>query len=224
MIQAVLFDLDGTLLDSEPDFTSALNILLAARKRPPVSREVVRATVADGAAALLRLVTDEDPDSPLFARLRNEFLDIYELQLVRPASFPFLGMSTMLMTLEERGLSWGIVTNKPSRFTHALQQQLPLLGRSRVTVCADQVEHGKPAPDSLLLASRQLGCPTADILYVGDHPRDIQAGQAAGMPTAAATWGYLPPGPPPAEWGADFIVSSPRELLLSLQPTTDTPA
>lgn len=224
MIQAVLFDLDGTLLDSEPDFTSALNILLAARERPPVSREAVRETVSDGAAALLRLITDEAPDSPLFAQLRAEFLDIYEQQLARPASFPFPGMSTMLESLEEQGLYWGIVTNKPCRFTHVLQKQLPLLARSRVTVCADQVARGKPAPDSLLLASRQLGCPAAATLYVGDHPRDIQAGRAAGMPTAAATWGYLPPSPPPTEWGADIILNSPQELLLSLQPTTDKPA
>lgn len=224
MIQAVLFDLDGTLLDSEPDFTRALNILRAIQERPPVRREAVRETVSDGATALLGLITDEDPDSPVFAKLRGEFLDIYEQQLAHPASFPFLGMSTMLENLEAHGLSWGIVTNKPGRFTHLLQKHLPLLSRSRVTVCADQVERGKPAPDSLLLASRELGCPAANILYVGDHPRDILAGHAAGMPTAAATWGYLPPSPPPSEWGADFIINTPQELLLSLQLTTDRPA
>ena len=222
MIQALLFDLDGTLLDSEPDFTHTLNILRAEQEQPPVSPDMVRETISDGAAALLRLITDEAPGSPSFTELETKFLDLYEQQLQQPASVPFPGMASMLSTLEENGLPWGIVTNKATRFTHALLKGLPLLNRSQVTVCADQVAHGKPAPDSLLLAAEELGLPCASILYVGDHPRDIIAAQAAGMPTAAVTWGYLPPDSPPAKWGADILADSPQALLDSLQAITET--
>ncbi len=212
MIETVFFDLDGTLADTAPDIARALNRLLAEEDRPPLPHARIRAEVSRGSTALLALAFGGDPEEAIFQRRRRRFLDLYALDLcVETRLFP--GMDTVLERLDAEGLPWGIVTNKPAWLTDPLVEHLGLLGRAAAVVSGDTTGERKPHPEPLLHAARAARVPPEAGLYVGDDPRDIQAGHAAGMTTLGALYGYIHPDQDPSLWGAHGLIRAPREVL-----------
>lgn len=216
MLQAVLFDLDGTLLDTEPDFTLILNLLLASKGKPAVGGEVVRRFVSAGATTVVRQGFGVDESHPDLPALLAEFLELYAAQIAATQAGLFADIDLLLATLNEHAMPWGIMTNKARRFSAPLLARFESFSTSATLVCPEDVGVGKPDPAGLLLACSQLALPPSAVLYVGDHPRDIEAAQRAGMPSAAVEWGYLPQAPVLAEWGADYIAATPRHLLQQL--------
>jgi len=211
-IQAVLFDLDGTLVDTAPDMANALNTLLQRHGHPGLSNEIVRPYVSHGATALVKLgfgLTEKDPD---FADLRQQFLDIYAADLDR-YSRTFPGMEEVLQHLEQQPLPWGIVTNKPGYLTEPLLDKLGLRKRSACVVSGDTTARRKPHPDPLLHACEVLKQSPKRVVYIGDAERDIKAGNSAGMPTLVATFGYLSEQDQPDTWGASGLVAHPLDIL-----------
>lgn len=211
-LQAVLFDLDGTLLDSAPDLGGAAETLRQARGLPPLPIESYRAHAGSGARGMLRVAFGMTPDDPDFAALRMLFLDLYEgrmLQLTRP----FDGVQPLLEALTDAAMPWGVVTNKAERLTHPIARALRLFDAAGAIVCGDTTPHAKPHPAPLLEAARRLGVDPGRCVYVGDDERDITAGRAAGMRTVVARYGYLGPDANVAAWGADAQVDSPLDVL-----------
>lgn len=211
MLKAVLFDLDGTLLDTAADFTTVLNSMLAARDLPLQNYEAVRQNVSNGARAVIKLGFSQDENTPGFAELLTEFLDHYADNLADHTTL-FPGMAKVLEDLECWGLKWGVVTNKPARFTLPLLAALNLDKRCGPAICPDHVSRRKPDPEPLLLACEQLDIEPEQAIYVGDHVRDIEAGRAAAMPTIACRYGYISSDEDIASWQADYIVDQPAEL------------
>jgi len=210
-IQALLFDLDGTLADTAPDLAGAANALRIRRGLAPLPLEILRPWASHGARGLLGAAFELTPDDATFADMREEFLDYYASHLaIQTCVFP--DMAQLLDTLDARRIPWGIVTNKHTRFTTPLVAALGLAERARVVVSGDTTPHAKPHPAPLLHAAAALALDPQHCLYVGDDLRDVQAGQAANMPTAAAAWGYCSDGPP-ERWGADYLIHTPQELL-----------
>jgi phosphoglycolate phosphatase len=216
-IQAVLFDLDGTLADTAPDLAHALNALLEGQGRAPLPYEHIRSHVSQGGAALVRLGFGADLDGERFEALRARFLEHYQSRLcVNTRLFP--GMAQVLESIERQGLAWGVVTNKPAWLTEPLMTALDLTRRAGCIVGGDTTEQKKPHPRPLLHASQCLGIAPTQCLYVGDDPRDVQAGKAAGMSTLVARYGYIHAGTDPAQWGADGLIDSAPDLLGWLPP------
>jgi 2-phosphoglycolate phosphatase len=214
MIQAVLFDLDGTFADTAPDLARALNAMRATRNLPPVPLEATRSVTSTGARGLLRVGFGMAPEHPDYAAMREEFLEIYTKYLcVETRLFP--GMSELLDGIEARGIKWGIVTNKVERLAKPLIAQLALGARCGCVVGGDTAGVTKPHPAPLLAASRLLGIAPDLSVYVGDDLRDVEAGRAAGMKTIAVRYGYLNGGDPDS-WGADAVVDTPAAVLLHL--------
>lgn len=211
--RAVLFDLDGTLVDTAPDFAACLNLLLAAENRPPATLAEVRPLVSNGSLAIIAFAFGYSPDDPRFEPLRQRFLAFY-LANIACHSRLFAGMAELLSTLRARQVPWGIVTNKPALYTNALVRELALA--PAVVVCSDQVSHAKPHPEPVLLACRTLACAPQDAVFVGDDRRDIEAGRAAGAATVAIAYGYGSAADPPHRWGADHLVATPSALALLL--------
>jgi len=211
VIRAVLFDLDGTLVDTAPDMARTVNTMRERRSLPPVTIEVLRPHVSSGARGMIGAAFGITPEDAGFGGLREEFLDIYAGMLcVESRLFP--EMPELLEAIERRPLAWGVVTNKFERFARPLMEQLGLAARASIIVGGDTCERPKPFPDSLLHAARALALDPPAVLYVGDDPRDIQAARAAGMPVLAAGYGYLGTGAAPHEWGADAVVDSPARI------------
>lgn len=210
-LQAILFDMDGTLLDSAPDFIAITQAMRAARDLPPLPSKTIRDQVSGGARAMVACAFDENPDSAAFEALRLEFLARYQEHCAE-LTHPFDGIEALLADIEQARLPWGVATNKPLRFAEPIMQRLGLAKRSAVMVCPDHVAQSKPAPDMLLLACQQLGVPPQSVLFIGDDARDIESGRAAGCKTAAVTYGYIHPDDNPRHWGADVVVDHPREL------------
>ncbi|MSQ52977.1 MAG: HAD family hydrolase [Betaproteobacteria bacterium] len=212
MIEAVLFDLDGTLADTAPDLGAALNRLLIEKGRPIVTLDRARRLASSGARGLIQTGFGITPEHPDYAALQVRFLDLYETAVcVDTRLFP--GMAELLDQIESRAMVWGIVTNKASRFTLPLVAALGVEKRAACVVSGDATPRLKPAPDSLLYAAQMIGIVAQNCLYVGDDLRDIQAARAAGMPVLAATYGYLGDGEQPDKWGADALISSPMDIL-----------
>lgn len=214
MIQAVLFDLDGTFADTAPDLAWVLNRMRDARGLTPLPVEVTRPVASLGARGLLGAGFSIVPAHPDYAAMREEFLALYAQNLCRHTRL-FPGVVDLLDAIEERGLRWGIVTNKAERFARPL---LDLLGVGHRTACiigGDTTPHLKPHPAPLLAASAALPLAPAHCIYVGDDRRDVEAGRAAGMKTIAVAYGYLNGGNP-QEWGADAVIQEPEELLAYL--------
>jgi 2-phosphoglycolate phosphatase len=209
---AVLFDLDGTLVDSAPDLAGAGNEMRVHRGLPALPLQRFRPMAGSGARGMLDIAIQVTPQDAAYEALRDEFLDRYEQRLTRD-SHVFAGMVEVLAALDARSLRWGIVTNKIARFTTPVLRGLGLDTRAAVVISGDSTPHAKPHPAPLLEAARRLGVPAASCLYVGDDLRDVQAGRAAGMRTLAAAWGYLGRGDPIAAWQADKIIERPHELL-----------
>ncbi len=211
-IRAVLFDLDGTLADTAPDLAAALNRLLAEHGRRPVSLERARPVTSSGARGMLQVGFGIDPQDSEYDRLKARFLDLYAERICAETRL-FDGIAELLAALEGRGLAWGVVTNKPERFTVSLLEALELRARAACVVGGDTTERAKPHPEPLLHAAQALGVEAARCLYVGDDLRDVQAARAAGMQVVAAAYGYLGEGGDPRAWGADAVVAHPLEVL-----------
>ena len=212
MIAAVLFDLDGTLADTAPDLGLALNRLLAEEGFPAQPYEQIRPVASHGARGLIGLGFGIGPEHPDFPRLRDRFLDLYA-QCCCVETRLFEGIEALLQAIVDRGLHWGIVTNKPARFTDPLVAALPLCPPPAVVVSGDTVGASKPDPRPMYHAAEILGIAPENCLYVGDAERDIEAGHKVGMTTVLADYGYISASDRPHEWGADIRIANPLELI-----------
>jgi phosphoglycolate phosphatase len=212
MIRTVLFDLDGTFADTAPDLALALNRLLAEEGRAPLPFEKIRPVVSHGSPGLLRLAFGIGPGEPGYEERRARLLELYGRDLCRETRL-FPGMAELIIELERRGASWGIVTNKPTFLTTALLAALAPPVAPACVVSGDSTPNRKPHPEPLLAACAQAGRRPAECLYVGDAERDIEAGRRAGMKTLVALFGYIGEGDDPAAWGADGMIREPREVL-----------
>jgi 2-phosphoglycolate phosphatase len=209
---AVLFDLDGTLVDSAPDLAGAANDMRLSRGLSPLPYSALRPMVGSGARGMVGAAMQVHPEAPEFIALRDEFLRRYEQRLTQE-TVVFPDMQPVLQCLSASGLVWGIVTNKIARYAEPLVEALGLHRASAVLVCGDTTAYAKPHPAPLIEAAERIQVDPSRCLYVGDDLRDIQAGQAAGMQTAAAAWGYLGSGDAVQHWGADHLLHSPQDLL-----------
>lgn len=210
-LRAVLFDMDGTLLDTAPDFIAVIQAMRSSRGLPAVPEQRIRDVISGGARAMVQSSFAVDPLSEEFESLRLEFLDLYQ-EHCAVHSHLYDGMAQLLADIEQANLRWGVVTNKPLRFAEPIMQRLGLASRSAVLICPDHVTHSKPSPEPMLLACHELDLDPASVLYVGDDLRDIESGRAAGSRTAAVRYGYIHPDDNPSHWGADVVVDHPREL------------
>jgi phosphoglycolate phosphatase len=211
-IRTVLFDLDGTLLDTAPDLAAALNTVLQENRRAALPYAAIRPVVSHGGMALIQLGFSMDPSDPEFEALRQRLLMVYRDNL-STLTRPFPGMEPLLETLEARGLNWGIVTNKPAWLTEPLLQDLGLFERAACIVSGDTLGERKPHPAPMLHACAQAGSAPGQCVYIGDAQRDIEAGNKAGMYTLVALFGYLQATDAPHSWGASGCISEPAELL-----------
>jgi N-acetyl-D-muramate 6-phosphate phosphatase len=209
--RAVLFDLDGTLLDTAPDMAGALNELRHEKRIGPIPFKNIRPLVSQGATALVRLAFPE-ADAAAFAALHVRFLEIYRGRLALETR-PFEGVLDALARLDSNGVAWGIVTNKPGWLTEPLLQKLALRDRARVIVSGDTLAERKPHPAPLLYAANELGVEPALCIYIGDAERDVLAAQAAGMKVFVALFGYIPADGQPRDWPASGWLASPQEML-----------
>jgi N-acetyl-D-muramate 6-phosphate phosphatase len=209
--RAVLFDLDGTLLDTAGDIHVAINELLQEHQRESLPYERVRPQVSHGSAAVVRLgFADLAPEQ--FEVQRERFMQLY-LRRVAVLTRLFDGLDNTLQSFERAGVPWGVVTNKPSFLTDPLLSQLGLAGRAACVVAGDSLPERKPHPRPLLIAAALIGLAPAECIYVGDAERDIVAARAAGMPSVLARFGYLGPEDQPERWHADYSIERPEDLL-----------
>ena len=211
-IHAVLFDLDGTLLDTAPDLVFALNNLLKKHNKPGVSLHDARNIVSQGSVALTRYGFPEVTDDEAFETLRKEFLQHYLNAVCIDTEF-FDGMEDLLRAIESSNIPWGIVTNKPASMTDPLIEKLSLTQRAKCVVSGDTLAVSKPHPEPLLYASDIIGLSPHNTIYIGDDIRDIYAGNEAGMYTCVAGYGYIETDIDTTQWGADFTIHHPTELL-----------
>ncbi len=212
MINTILFDLDGTLVDTAPDLGHALNIQLDRHDRPTLSDEAIRPFASHGSRGLIGLGFGITPADPEFLALRDEYLSIYDTVFTRS---PVLldGIAGLLRVIEHKKLKWGIVTNKPRRFTVPLLKSMGLDQRAACIFSGDDAPQPKPSPATLLMACEQMQVKPENCIYIGDAERDIQAGNAAGMQTAVALFGYIDVTDKPYDWGADVMLKKPEDLL-----------
>ena len=211
-IRAVLFDLDGTLIDTAPDLGYALNLQRGRYGLPPLADETIRPQASHGARGLLGIGFDLQPEDARFAHMREEFLLLYADNICRH-SRPFPGIVELLAELDARQLKWGVVTNKPARFTEPLMSVLDLAERAACIVSGDTCPQCKPHPAPMLAAAELCGASPAQCLYLGDAERDIQAATAAAMPALVAAWGYIDSTDQPGTWGARGQIRYPVETL-----------
>ena len=214
--QLVLFDLDGTLIDSAPDLAGAANGMRVARGMAPLPPLVLRPMVGAGARGMIGTAFGVQPGDEGFDALRQEFLERYQAALLLQTAV-FADMLPVLDRLDADARRWGIVTNKAERFTQPVVEGLRLRARAAVVISGDTTPHSKPHPAPLLEAARRVGVDAANCVYVGDDHRDMLAGRAAGMATLAAAWGYLGQGESIDAWGAHAVLAAPADLLHWLQ-------
>jgi 2-phosphoglycolate phosphatase len=207
-IAAVLFDLDGTLMNTAPDFYTTLHILCDRHQVKRLSEQEIRENVSDGSRALTRLCfPNVDSTTQAFEALRLELLRVYEDE-VGKASVLFPEISDIINYMDDADIPWGIVTNKPRLYTELLLQRTELAQTCKVLVCADDLKKAKPDPEGILKACETLAVKPEQCIYVGDHERDIIAGKAAGCPTAIVSFGYFEDGLDYSAWGADYEITS----------------
>ncbi|MCN4144410.1 MAG: HAD-IA family hydrolase [Thiohalomonas sp.] len=216
MIKAVLFDLDGTFADTAPDLAAALNQVLQEEGKAPLAFDIIRPVVSHGSIALIRLgfhFSDQDVNEKQFdfERLRLRLLDIY-LNNISNLTTVFDGIETLLAKLEANQIAWGIVTNKPSWLTDPLMEQMAYSQRAATIISGDTTREQKPDPGPLFYACEQINCLPSECVYVGDAERDIIAGNAAGMITLTALFGYIEANDTPENWGADAMIKHPEEI------------
>ncbi len=217
-IRTILFDLDGTLADTAPDMVGALNQVLAEENQSPVLLENYRNHVSHGTAHLIKLAYGEQQPETDYKRRIKRFLEIYQSRLCNETAL-FPGMLELLETIENTGKNWGVVTNKPAWLTDPLMKLLGLHERSACTISGDTVAERKPHPLPMLTAAKQANSPPEQCIYIGDAERDIQAGNAAGMQTLIASWGYIDDEQTPNTWGAHGNIDIPLETLRWLEKT-----
>lgn len=210
-LAAVMFDLDGTLLDTAPDFILIVNQLLQQEGRAALPDDIIRAGVSNGSNALIRLAFGINETDPAFEVLRQRLLALY-LDNIAVGTQLFPGMQTLLTQLAEHNIPWGIATNKPFIYTEPLMRELDIRPAPATIICPEHVVRSKPDPASMYLAAEQLGCTPAQILFIGDHKRDIDCGRAAGSLTMAAAYGYIDASDDPQQWQADHLVNHADEI------------
>ena len=211
-IAAVLFDLDGTLIDSAPDLGAAADQMRVERSLPSLPLEIYRPMAGAGARGMLKLAFDMDVGDPLFEGMREEFFVNYA-RCMSQRTVVFSGVPELISEILHRNLAWGVVTNKSSRFTSPLTNAMPLFDSAKAIVSGDTTPYAKPHPEPLLEAARRLGVAPAQCVYVGDDERDVVAGLAAGMRTVAARYGYLGDKINTSDWGAYAEIDAPLALL-----------
>ncbi len=211
VLRAVIFDLDGTLVDTASEFVVVVQALRGEYDLPPLEPERIRASVSNGARALVTLALGTAESDPGFEPQRLRLLELYS-EVLGSSARPYPGIEGLLAELAQRGIDWGISTNKPRAYAAPLMDRLALQPPLGSLVCPDDVSERKPHPESLLRNCRELGCQPREAIYVGDHKRDIEAGQRAGMFTIAALYGYIEADDDPALWGADASVNCSTEL------------
>lgn len=209
-LAAVLFDLDGTLLDTALDFAIALNILLKQEGRPQIDASQIRNYVTDGSKGIIIAAFGIDAEHQDFSRLQADLLTEYRLNLTNKTIL-FKGLESTIKILNDNKIAWGVVTNKPVEYAQPIMDSL--LPQSSVLVCPDHVSKAKPDPEGLHLACKKLGVPAENCIYVGDHIRDIDAGNAANMATIGVEWGYIDlETDHPSTWGASHVAAKPEDL------------
>jgi N-acetyl-D-muramate 6-phosphate phosphatase len=215
-LKTVLFDLDGTLLDTAPDLANALNKVLEQHGRPSVPLEKVRQLASEGSSALLGAGFQIDEHHPEYTTYRERFLTLYQQHIsLHTRLYP--GMDLVLNGLEERGIQWGVVTSKPSVLATQLLTDLELAARCACIIGADCVTNKKPHPEGLLLACELTNSSPKECVYIGDAELDVEAAKYAGMRSIAALYGYLRPDAAPEFWQADYYIDQPRDILCWLE-------
>jgi len=212
MIRTILFDLDGTLLDTAPDLANALNLLLQEQGQPPLPYEKIRPVVSHGGRALINLGFNVDIGDTSFASLRQRLLDLYQDNIATHTSL-FPGMEEVLAFIESQGMQWGVVTNKPGYLTDPLMKALNLYERAACIVSGDTTANNKPHAEPMLLACKLCNSEINECIYIGDAARDIEAGKNAGMITLSALYGYLMEGEDGLDWGADTSIEQPTDII-----------
>ena len=210
-VSAVLFDLDGTLIDTAPEFIQIGLQLRAEAGLAPIDSETIWHSVSNGAIGMVQAALEMPADDPAFEHWRQRFLTLYETGLGN-LSHPYPGLPELVADLHEAGIAWGVVTNKQSRFALPLMNKMSFDPAAGAIVTPDHVELPKPDPESILLACEQLACKPTETLFVGDHLRDIEAARGAGCFTIAAAYGYLAPQEIATSWQADAVAENSREL------------
>jgi 2-phosphoglycolate phosphatase len=208
---AVIFDLDGTLIDTAEEFVVVVQALRAEHSLEAMDAELIRANVSNGARVLTRLALGLEESSPEFDRKWQRLLTLYS-EVIGTSACLYPGVQQLIETFAERGIAWGIATNKPRAYTEPLLKKLNLSPAPGSVVCPDDVTDRKPHPESLYLNCRELNCLPAESIYVGDHRRDIEAGRRAGMYTVAAAYGYIEDHDDPTTWGASATVNDSNDL------------
>lgn len=215
-IKAVLFDLDGTLVDTAPDLAAALNCVLRSHQEPELRYSEIRPVVSNGADALIKLAFGEALSADQQLALKTELIEHYQQNIAQQSAL-FDGLADALTHLESEAIPWGIVTNKPEHLTYPLLKQMRLFDRAACIVCGDQVKNPKPHPESIYLACQQLSIAPEHSLYIGDAERDIRAGRLAGLKTIACEFGYIPPSADISTWKADHVIASSMSLSNALK-------
>ena len=210
-LKAVIFDLDGTLVDTADEFVVVVQALRAEHGHGPMDEDRIRASVSNGSRALVSLGLGMSENEPEFESKRLRLLELYSGVLGSVAK-PYAGIEPLLAELSARNIGWGVATNKPRAYAEPLMQKLDIQPPCGSLVCPDDVKDRKPHPESLYRNCRDLGCAPHEAIYVGDHLRDIEAGRRAGMYTIAAAYGYIEPDDEPLSWGADALVNCSTEL------------
>jgi phosphoglycolate phosphatase len=214
-LRCVLFDLDGTLADTAPDLIAALNRAIQKHGFLPVSSEQIKPLISYGAVAMIKQCT-HDNNEAIQAEILENMLEDYQRNIADQTKL-FTGMDNILEIIENKGLKWGVVTNKRERFTNPLMAALKLSDRAACIVSGDTTNNAKPHPEPLLAACEQAHVKPEQCIYIGDAAHDVEAGKAAGMKTLAATYGYLKSEDIPEQWGADILINSPDEILPLLE-------
>ena len=209
--RAVLFDLDGTLIDTAPEFIHIGLQLRAAAGLAPMSGDIIRQSVSGGAISMVQTALELSATDPQFETWRQQFLTLYEAELGQ-YSAPYPGLVELIAELHGAGVSWGVVTNKLERFAAPLMNRMPFDPPAGAVITPDHVAQPKPDPEAILLAGKHLGASPKHSLFIGDHLRDIEAGKSAGCYTIAAAYGYLAAEESASLWGADAVALSSKHL------------
>jgi len=216
-LKAVLFDLDGTLIDTAEEFVIVVQALRAEHGRDPMDENLIRSNVSNGARALVSIALDLVESDPGFETQRLRLLDIYS-EIIGSSARLYPGIEALLEELHSRGITWGISTNKPRAYTEPLLEKLAITPEPASVVCPDDVGERKPHPESLYLNCKQMDCAPHQAIYIGDHQRDIEAGKRAGMYTIAALYGYIESHDDPVNWNADTMANCSTDLQSILLP------
>jgi 2-phosphoglycolate phosphatase len=217
-LSCVLFDLDGTLVDSAPDLISSLNKALQLHGFSSAAPEIIKPLISLGAVAMIKGSVNGSVNEELRADILETMLDHYQNNIAEHTVF-FSGIAEILNVIEAQGLKWGVVTNKRERFTNPLMEALKLTGRAACIVSGDTTANSKPHPEPMLAACKQAGVKPQECVYIGDALHDITAGKQAQMKTLAALYGYLKPGDMPETWGADALIEYPEQISTWIEST-----